>query len=721
MESVEGSPSEMEGSFKVSTDLSEDEAKYWRNPNLPGFTAAASNESNKAAAAQESSSTPAALGSPAASVKSAGTSTPGAQAAGTSTGRYFGIADPTARDAAFDFFKHLQVFEGMEEDSLNALVDMVRVLRVPAQQYVIRAGDDGDSMFFIQDGRCAVEFNGTVVDEHGSGKFFGEVALTLSQQRIASVRSLGCAGDASQPATLLQLMRTDFEELIREYSGLQKRFAFIGQMRVRNQAKKAVQEAMESQLESNSHPSSENGSNAQSRAESPRVGSNRSFGSRKSGSHTMSATHSSRSIVEEAAMDGEEGGKTSQCANSSSRSKKADASVSKEANAEEHVIAPSKEGSETKDEDTVTEAAAVVAVDIEKLEAMSTHVHPYMKLGKCVVTKVGNDNDIHDRVQDFVRILRVFRKLSPEAYVALVSRLNVVVVPRGEAIFRQGDEGDALYIVYRGSLSIVFNGKVCDQRHVGECVGEVALTLSNARVADVYSQGALDKEESIFGGTWQSTSTDVELLQLMKHDFDQLVEGFPLVRTRIEAIGQSRVRNQARSLVESLRASHKHVSETSEERHNSSARSNRSRTSNTSDDKADGANKASPQASVASVTGRSAIRSGRMGGSMVNLSSYKVAAGNDLQRIFPWQAQPEIDLGYGLGTGQWAKTAKLRMQEKQERDKLHSKEESAGSKIAATSLAPSTESSFPLYAGVMGLVVGLLAFVWQQGTAFLPS
>ena len=47
------------------------------------------------------------------------------------------------------------------------------------------------------------------------------------------------------------------------------------------------------------------------------------------------------------------------------------------------------------------------------------------------------------------------------------------------------------------------------------------------------------------------------------HTHTQLVEGFPLVRTRIEAIGQSRVRNQARTLVESLRSArtqHKHVS-----------------------------------------------------------------------------------------------------------------------------------------------------------------
>lgn len=31
---------DQDGSFKVSTDLSEDEAKYWRNPNLPAHLVA---------------------------------------------------------------------------------------------------------------------------------------------------------------------------------------------------------------------------------------------------------------------------------------------------------------------------------------------------------------------------------------------------------------------------------------------------------------------------------------------------------------------------------------------------------------------------------------------------------------------------------------------------------------------------------------------------------
>ena len=42
---------------------------------------------------------------------------------------------------------------------------------------------------------------------------------------------------------------------------------------------------------------------------------------------------------------------------------------------------------------------------------------------------------MHDRVLDFVRILKIFRKLVPDAYEALVMRLNVVVVPAGTAVF----------------------------------------------------------------------------------------------------------------------------------------------------------------------------------------------------------------------------------------------------------------------------------------------
>jgi len=49
-------------------------------------------------------------------------------------------------------------------------------------------------------------------------------------------------------------------------------------------------------------------------------------------------------------------------------------------------------------------------------------------------------------------------------------------------------------------------------------------------------------EDSLLGTACQTESSDVELLMLYKQDFDQLTEAFPLVRQRIEAIGQQRVR-----------------------------------------------------------------------------------------------------------------------------------------------------------------------------------
>ncbi len=76
---------------------------------------------------------------------------------------------------------------------------------------------------------------------------------------------------------------------------------------------------------------------------------------------------------------------------------------------------------------------------------------------------------MHDRALDFIRILKIFRKLVPDAYEALVMRLNVVVVPAGAAVchikkkltehclgaavVRPGDGSVALYIATQKRLS----------------------------------------------------------------------------------------------------------------------------------------------------------------------------------------------------------------------------------------------------------------------------
>lgn len=53
---------------------------------------------------------------------------------------------------------------------------------------VIKAGQEGDSMYFINSGSVSVLVDGMEIDKKGIGGFFGEAALVLKQTRIADVK-----------------------------------------------------------------------------------------------------------------------------------------------------------------------------------------------------------------------------------------------------------------------------------------------------------------------------------------------------------------------------------------------------------------------------------------------------------------------------------------------------------------------------------------------------
>uniref|UniRef100_A0A7S0I2N3 cGMP-dependent protein kinase n=1 Tax=Hanusia phi TaxID=3032 RepID=A0A7S0I2N3_9CRYP len=157
-----------------------------------------------------------------------------------------------ASHRAFLLIRKLRIFESIDARVLQEISSKLRSLKVPAGKYVIRAGEVGDSMYFIDNGAVQVLCNGSPIDHLQTGDFFGEIALTVSKERIADVVSLGCDatharqrgiqdGDTA-PAELLQLLRTDFEELMVKYPVLKSRLAFIGQARVRRQANAVARE-----------------------------------------------------------------------------------------------------------------------------------------------------------------------------------------------------------------------------------------------------------------------------------------------------------------------------------------------------------------------------------------------------------------------------------------------------------------------------------------------
>ena len=79
-------------------------------------------------------------------------------------------------------------------------------------------------MFFVQAGMVAVVVGEERVDTLTTGDFFGEVALTVSKQEQER---------APGPSELLQLLRSDFEEILRDFPILRSRLATVGTNRVR--------------------------------------------------------------------------------------------------------------------------------------------------------------------------------------------------------------------------------------------------------------------------------------------------------------------------------------------------------------------------------------------------------------------------------------------------------------------------------------------------------
>lgn len=115
-----------------------------------------------------------------------------------------------------------------------------------------------------------------------------------------------------------------------------------------------------------------------------------------------------------------------------------------------------------------------------------------------------------------LRRCAVFSDLSPGAVDQLAARAERKSVPAGRYLFRQGDAGDALYIVREGQALVLLDVGapdpiVVDQIGPGEVFGEIALLLPQPRSASVRALQS------------------VELLRIGRDDLDALVAGDPAI------------------------------------------------------------------------------------------------------------------------------------------------------------------------------------------------
>ncbi|MBL9036897.1 MAG: cyclic nucleotide-binding domain-containing protein [Archangium sp.] len=120
--------------------------------------------------------------------------------------------------------------------------------------------------------------------------------------------------------------------------------------------------------------------------------------------------------------------------------------------------------------------------------------------------------ELRDDASGALRALTVFRDVDP----ALLEKLSTTLTPRqlaaGEALIRQGDHGDAMFIVRTGTLRVLVRGDDGREREVavlgpGAHLGEIQLLTAGPRTASVLA------------------ATEAEVLQLSRSALDALGDG----------------------------------------------------------------------------------------------------------------------------------------------------------------------------------------------------
>jgi monovalent cation:H+ antiporter, CPA1 family len=106
----------------------------------------------------------------------------------------------------------VSIFAGLKEDQIERLAQMLTPELFTPGEAIIRAGDQGDRMYFIASGTVDVLVTPDPV-RLKTGDFFGEMALVNDKPRSADVVSAGYAN-------MLVLKRRDFDALLSAHPGL---------------------------------------------------------------------------------------------------------------------------------------------------------------------------------------------------------------------------------------------------------------------------------------------------------------------------------------------------------------------------------------------------------------------------------------------------------------------------------------------------------------------
>jgi len=131
-----------------------------------------------------------------------------------------------SRDARIRHLQRVPLFSGFNEDELRRVVELARIVEVPAGTVVTQIGEPGDSFCIIIDGAVAVRTPVGPGSELHPGDFFGEMSLLDGERRSATIV-------ATTDLRLLSVDRAHFWRVLDETPDLVRGMFTILSRRVR--------------------------------------------------------------------------------------------------------------------------------------------------------------------------------------------------------------------------------------------------------------------------------------------------------------------------------------------------------------------------------------------------------------------------------------------------------------------------------------------------------
>ncbi len=107
-----------------------------------------------------------------------------------------------------NFLRDLAILQLLTDYERSNVADALIPVEYVEKEIIIKQGDEGDRMFFIEDGECDIYMNGNFHKRLTKGDYFGELALLNHEPRSATIIA------ASPKVKLASLEVESFERLL---------------------------------------------------------------------------------------------------------------------------------------------------------------------------------------------------------------------------------------------------------------------------------------------------------------------------------------------------------------------------------------------------------------------------------------------------------------------------------------------------------------------------